>query len=179
LIALGNDRSKKDIEKRVMELKLNLEGYHGGSDDIDMNDDDNDDSDDNNNDKNITFSDSDNDGNNIKSNVSSASKTSATRANAIIDNILDIPAEDDVNSFEKRLRENWEQGSDDDESPRKRSNNDKMSKKKKLQKKLSNKIISNDDDDDISDIGETETTENKENVPSKKRQLVIDSDDDL
>jgi hypothetical protein len=180
LIALGNDRSKKDIEKRVMELKLNLEGYHGGSDDIDMNDDENDnDSDDNNNDKNIAFSDSDNEGSNIKSNVSSASKTSATKANAIIDNILDIPAEDDINSFEKRLRENWEQGSDDDELPRKRSNNDKMSKKKKLQKKLSNKI---NDDDDISDIGETETTENKENLPSlpsKKRQLVIDSDDDL
>lgn len=172
LIALGNDRSKRDIEKRVKALKLNV----GGSNDDDDNNDENDYSD-NDDDKNIALSDSDNEDSNIKSNVSSASKKSDAKGNDIIDTILDIPMEEDPNSFEKRLKDNWE---DDDEglSKKRSASHLGITKKKKLQKKTSNnKIV----DDDISDIDEPEeTTENnKENLISKKRNLIIDSDDDL
>jgi len=193
MISLGNNRSAKDIERRIIELKLNMDGYGGGNinnddddnnndeDDNDGKDDDDDDDDDDESNKNkdddIFFSDSENESNgNVKSKVSSASKESNSYSNSNIETILDVPIYDEPNSFESRLRDNWDQVSDDDMPNKKRSNSDKLSKKKKLQKKSSNKI---DDIDNNSDIDDTvEPIENKENLPTKKRQI-IDSDDEM
>ena len=194
LIALGNDRSSRDIEKRIVQLKLNIEGIRNDNDndndDNDSDDNDNDDNDydsDNNNDKNIALSDSENEGsNNMKSNVSSASKESVAArddnnnsSSSNIDSILDIEMDKDPDSFESRLRENWEQVSDDDDLPRKRTSNEKLSKKKKLQKRSSKMDDADDSDVDGIDDNIVDRVENKENMPVKKRQIVIDSDDDL